>query len=239
MKGKDLLISHLRRFEKNREKGLGIVPSQRQKYADAIAECFMPCAQNILAGSFTVNNGNTKRTIRPTAIELYYHEEGPGRFKDPIMYHTQDRKSQYLDSRGISLLPYFPMGNMNPHTSGIDITFENPSDQYRASFLIREYELICDDGNPIQVMNSTDIYDDLLINGISLDDADWIEWCDGEAIPVERIERTWRRNVAEYEERDGVWKKNDKVADRKSFSIGGVRYVKCPFNWQFRIKKNH
>lgn len=237
MKGKEKLISNLLLFEENRKNGFDVVPSQRQEYANAIAKCFMPCAQSILAGRFTVYNGSTKRTIQPTAIELYYHEEGAGRFKDPIMYHTQDRKSQYLDSRGISLLPYFPFGNMNPHTSGIDITFENPSAQYRASFLIREYELICDDGNPIHVKNSTDIYDDLLINGISLDDAGWVEWCDGEAIPVERIERTWRRNVAEYEERDGVWEKNDKVAGRESFSIGGVKYVKCPFNWQFRIKK--
>ena len=238
MKGKELLISHLQLFEENRnKKGIDVVPSQRLEYSNAIAECFIPCAQYILSGCFKVYNGNTKRTIRPTAIELYYHEEGADGFKDPIMYHTQDRKAPYLSSRGISALPYFPIGSMNPHTSGIDITFENPSAQYRASFLIREYELVCDEGDPIPVKNSTDIYDDLLINGITLDDADWIEWCDGEALPVDRIERKWRRNVAEYVVRDGVWKKNDKVDGRESFSIGSFRFVKCPFNWQFRIKK--
>lgn len=237
MKGKELLISHLQLFEENLKKSFNVVPSQRQEYSNVIAECFNPCAQYILAGCFRVYNGNTKRIIHPTAIELYYHEEGADGFKDPIMYHTQDRKAPYLTSRGISALPYFPIGSMNPHTSGIDITFENPSAQYRASFLIREYELICDDGSPISVKNSTDIYDDLLINGITLDDTDWIEWCDGEVLPVNKIERRWRRNVAEYVVRDGIWKKNDKVDGRESFSIGATRFVKCPFNWQFRVKK--
>lgn len=237
MKGKTVLVSHLQLFEENRKKGFDVVPSQRQEYSNAIAKCFIPCAQYILAGCFKVYNGNTKRTIRPTAIELYYHEEGAGGFKDPIMYHTEDRKAQYLASRGITILPYFPLGSMNPHTSGIDITFENPSAQYRASFLIREYELICDDGKPIYVKNSTDIYDDLLINGISLDDADWVEWCDGEPLPVDMIERKWRRNVPEYVVSSGAWKKNDCVEGRESFSISGTRYVKCPFDWQFRVKK--
>lgn len=236
MKEKEILISHLLLFEEKRKKGFDVAPSQRQEYAEAIAKCFMPCAQHILAGCFKVYNGYTNRIVRPTAIELYYHEEGAGGFKDPIMYHTQDRKAQYLTSRGITMLPYFPVGSINPHTSGIDITFENPLAQYRASFLIREYELFCDDGSPIQVKNSTDIYDDMLINGITLDDADWIEWCEGKVLPVDMIERKWRRNVAEYVECGGVWKKNDSVADRDSFSISGARYVKCPFNWQFRIK---
>ena len=83
--------------------------------------------------------------------------------------------------------------------------------------------------------NSTDIYDDMLINGITLDDADWIEWCEGKVLPADMIERKWRRNVAEYVECGGVWKKNDIVDGRDSFSISGTRYVKCPFGWQFRV----
>lgn len=238
MKGKELLISHLQLFEENRKKkGIDVVPSQRLEYSNAIARCFIPCAQHILAGCFKVYNDNTTRIVRPTAIELYYHEEGAGGFKDPIMYHTQDRKAQYLSSRGITMLPYFPVGSMNPQTSGIDITFENPFAQYRASFLIREYELVCDDSKPILVKNSTDIYDDLLINGLTLDDADWVEWCEGNALSVDMIERKWRRNVAEYVESGGIWKKNDKVDGRESFSISGVQYVRCPFNWQFKVKK--
>lgn len=238
MKGKELLISHLQLFDENRKKGFDVVPSQRLEYSNAIAKCFLPCAQYILAGCFKVYSGNTKRTIRPTAIELYYHEEGTDGFKDPIMYHTQDRKAQYLTSRGITMLPYFPVGSMNPHTSGIDITFENPSAGYRASFLIREYELVCDDGNPILVKNSTDIYDDLLINGITLDDADWIEWCDGKLLPVDMIERKWRRNVPDYrpkEDDTGKWEPNPNGVE--TFSTAKGRFAKCPFNWQFKVKK--
>ena len=162
MKNSAKLLSHLRMFEENRQAREADLKkaTSRENYAEVIADCFTPCAQAILAGYFKVVNtaeGNELiREIHPTALELYYHEEGEGGFKDPIMYHTNDRKiaehrrkkkpEEYFKKRGIPGLPYFPFGNENPLTSGIDITFENPLAQYRASFLIREYELICELG---------------------------------------------------------------------------------------------
>lgn len=81
-------------------------------------------------GHFLVNDTNR---IYITDIEFYYHEDN-GAIKDEVKYHRNDKKET---------LPYFPIGSLHPHQSGVDITFENPncSEQYRASFLIRGYEI--------------------------------------------------------------------------------------------------
>ena len=267
-------IGHLKSFDESR-KSLPS-PSDRDAYAEAIAECFVPCAKGILAGHFRVKDkdGKVIREIHPTVIELYYHEEGPGGFKDPIMYHTKDRKyydyyldrqgqlknhgkgsKNYFEKRGISDLPYFPMGSLNPHTSGIDITFENSEKQYRASFLIRGYNFYRVENDkvvdPFKCPNSTDIYDDMLINGIPLENADWIEWVDGKVedqtlTPEEYLQKhcTSRQNVPAYEPANVhpedencpvLWKKKQIKADSKPPYIksGDLIYEHCSFPWQF------
>ena len=244
MKGFENLKAHLESFEKNRKAADFPPASERKAYADVIAGCFMPCARAVLSGRFVIfdSDGKAVREIIPTAIELYYHEEREGGFKDPVMYHTNDRKNtdgtSYFANRRINRVPYFPMGSMNPHTSGIDFTFENQEEQYRASFLIREYSLRIDGGKPIPIKNSTDIYDDMLIQGIPFGDADWIEWVDGAAPESFHVVRGWRRNVAEYEEtRPGFWRKKEVQKGWNSFTIGKYTYAKCPFDWQFRISQ--
>ncbi|MCR4602242.1 MAG: hypothetical protein K5683_01740 [Prevotella sp.] len=154
------------------------------------------------------------------------------------MYHTNDRKlvghEDYFVRRGLQELPYFPMGSLNPHTSGIDVTFENPQAQYRASFLIREYEVDYGNGERHYVKNSTDLYDDMLIAGIPLQQTDWMEWCDGGVLQENEIKRRWRRNVPDYAQVEGHqnrWEK--KTGGEETFVSAGVRYAKCPFNWQF------
>ncbi len=247
MKGFEKLKEHLELFNTNRREASLPPVSEREKYAEAIAACFIPCAREILAGRFIVTNkvgGEPDvREIRPTAIELYYHEEDENGFKDPIMYHTNYRKrpelSKYSERRHIDRVPYFPFGSFNPHTSGLDVTFENPEEKYRASFLIREYEVSFNGGEPIKIPNSTDIYDDMLINGITLGDTDWIEWKDGEVNKAEPVVRDWRRNVPDFEkDKSGIWtKKKVQNGKEESFTIGENTYVKCPFKWQFRKKK--
>lgn len=245
MKNSDGLISILREFEKNYEAHHRLLPppDRRMQYSEAIAMYFGPCAAKILAGHFQVTNTEGEkplvRTIQPTAIELYYHEEGEGRFKDPIMYHTNDRKvwskENYFKDRGIEGLPYYPIGSMNPHTSGIDVTFENAKERYRASFLIREYVVTYEGGKKVKVVNSTEIYDDMLLNGITLDNADWVEWCDG--TEEVKVERKWRRNVPKYRQVQGELGKWEPDPDgMDTFSTPKGRVAKCPFNWQFRIK---
>ncbi len=245
MKNHSGLVSILEEFEKNWQREHDFFPPGhlRMQFAEAIAMCFEPCAKKILAGHFRVINNEAEkpvvRIIQPTAIELYYHEEGEGRFKDPIMYHTNDRKvwgkENYFEDRGIDGLPYYPIGNLNPHTSGIDITFENAKERYRASFLMREYKVTYEGGKTVRVVNSTEIYDDMLLNGITLDNADWVEWCDG-SDEVE-VERKWRRNVPMYrpvQGDPGRWEPDPAGTD--TFYTPKGRVAKCPFNWQFRIK---
>lgn len=77
----------------------------------------------IFGGYFEVNN---EYRIYLLDIEFYFNDE-IGNIKEPQMYHKGD-------------LPYFPKGSICPNRSGIDITFEDESQKYRASFLIRGYE---------------------------------------------------------------------------------------------------
>ena len=244
----NLLLS----FDDERKEKVGSFPSPhyREVYANKIAECFIPCAKKILAGYFKVTNdvgGKVLvRIIQPTVLELYYHEEKDGGFRDPIMYHTDYRKrtekkakgETYFSLSGLTELPYYPIGSLNPHTSGIDVTFENAQEKYRASFLIRAYSVTYENenenGKTRTVDNSTEIYDDLLLNGISLENADWIEWVD-DNIEVKAIKRDWRRNVPDYEkvsDSTELWGKK-KTTEGDTFSIGGARYAKCPLKWQF------
>ena len=244
-------------------------PEGRKEYSKIIAGCFIPCAKKILAGHFrvvsTVGGNECVREIYPTVLELYYHEEGPGGFKDPIMYHTTDRKyyefykdkyektkdqikgDNYFQQRelGNAELPYFPLGSLNPHTSGIDITFENQEKRYRASCLIRKYEICFNGGKLIPIKNSTDLYDDLLLNGIVLDNNDcWIEWVSGDEKSID-IQRDRRQNVPKYNPIPAekvkctdylLWEKDTstKAEKGKTFTLNNVCYVRCPFGWQFK-----
>lgn len=253
MKNSAKLLSHLRKFEEDRqskEAKLKLATS-REDYAEIIADCFTRCAQAILAGHFRVINNvdgvegkKIVREIYPTALELYYHEEGDGGFKDPIMYHTNDRKiaehlkkknpEKYFEKRGIPGLPYYPFGNVNPHTSGIDITFEDPTKHYRASFLIRKYDVVYEGNVRLSIDNSTEIYDDLLLNGIPMNDADWIEWVDGDNI-FKDIKRHWRQNVPAYDVSNPSPEKWEKIVIGHT-AKGKPIFAKCPFNWQFSKK---
>lgn len=248
MKGLDLLTNHLNLFEEKR-KEIKCSPTNRLLYAEAIAECASFCAQWILAGHFEVTykvgDNVIVRKIAPTVIELYYHEEGKGRFKDPIMYHTNDgmlaKRGLYMKKRRMSQVPYFPFGSLNPHPSGIDITFENRAERYRASFLIREYMFIEGDVEE-RIENSTDLYDDLLLNGIRFDDDNWIEWCDGKELDLNEITQDWRKNVADYdfvEQNNPLsWKRKEgEKGGKDTFTSGKYTFIRCPFKWQFRVLK--
>ena len=81
---------------------------------------------------------SSKYDLFITGIEFYYHEE-KGDIKDPIVYHRNkskwNKKENKLETKNV---PFFPIGTINPHISGIDITFECP-EEYRASALIRAF----------------------------------------------------------------------------------------------------
>ena len=200
----DKLIKILEKFDALRN---DFLKNKQNKWDEtAVAECFLPCAEEILCGGYFLVNG--KSIIDIGSVELYYHEEGEnGRIKDPIMYHTNDKGSYSKFYNKENGLPYFILGSFNPHTSGIDVTFESEKNRYRASFLIRSYRVL---ENEDDLKNdrinfdtcSTHIYDDLFPKGVFFgkNEKFKIEWKPyskgGEVILCKRI------NVLEYEKKE-------------------------------------
>ena len=222
------LIEILRQFDVNRSQaikdGKFINKSEQEKY-EVIAECFKPCAENILCNGYFLVNG--KYIIDLGAIELYYHEEN-GDIKDPIMYHTNDTGSFSQFFKGKEL-PYFKFGSFNLHEVGVDVTFEKDKDEitgeekkYRASFLIRSYrvfeikdvkelekvdEILNNTQKPHFDPHSKHIFDDMFPNGVFIgkDDEYKIEWKN--CSKSDGIENCKRINVAEYEKKEENEKK--------------------------------
>ena len=206
---------------------------------NAVAECFFPCAEKILLGGYFLING--KYIIDLGCIELYYHEE-LGFIKDPIMYHTNNHGPYSIHYKSIGKYPYFKMGSFNLHQSGVDITFENPDKEYRASFLIRSYRVfetndnerkedieytLKDVSNPKYNPHSTHIFDDMFPNGIVFGDnpdvkIEWVRCHKGG-----EIERCNRMNVYEYEKDNNGEFKKEKDKFVKS-------YVKELKEWGFK-----
>ena len=194
----------------------------------------------ILGGCFEING---MRRIYPLEIEFYYHEEGENGLKDPVMYHTDDHEK---------VAPkYFPLGALNCHLSGIDVTFENKEKQYRASFLIRKYR-VCEyeSGEWVEKKECeerpTYIYEDMFMN-IPLFDGITVKWISGETVnPTKEIVRKQRINVAEYKrDNDGKFTKveitkdeYDKLSDAEQqdyFSYSGKKLKKCKREWNYSV----
>ena len=151
-----------------------------------IASCFHPIADEVLYnGRFLISckKGNSffEFGIRVDALELYYNEEIQNGYEDKKMYHINPRIPYYLKNHGISEYPYFEFGSLNLHPSGIDITFENESKQYRASFLIRKFSIVETNGIDIKDSAKTDkasthIFDYFFPNGVSDTACSAIHW---------------------------------------------------------------
>ena len=177
------LIEELKKFDIARS---NIKLNSKTWDEQAVAKCFAPIAKYVLLDGYLLVN--KKYIIDLGSVELYYHEED-GNIKDHIMYHTNEHPSKskiYILHNGF---PYFKIGSINPHQSGIDITFENDNnkeDKYRASFLIRAYRVL-ESENDLNNMDipfdncSTHIFDDVFYEGISYDvnnktTIEWIEF---------------------------------------------------------------
>ena len=101
----------------------------RVRKAEDIEVQFEEIAMAAIYGGYFLVNG--KKRIYLTDIEFYLYGEkatDPEWMKDFNMYHKGKN------------VPYFPKeGSLYPHRSGVDYTFENEEEEYRASFLIRGY----------------------------------------------------------------------------------------------------
>ncbi len=155
-----------------------------------LANLFRPIAKQLLyGGCFEVySNGKLVRKVYPYTVEFYYHEETAGGFKDYIVYHRN--KISTIDGKEIENVPYFKLGSINAHQSGIDITFESKKDQFRASALIRAFRYE-KEGTEIIDTRSTYLYDQLL-TGLEMPIT--IQWKDFASLPDINPEQGFRVN---------------------------------------------
>ena len=232
------LIKILEKFEKNRD---DYKKDASKKWdADAVAKCFEPCAKEILCGGyFLINN---KKIIDIGSIELYYHEE-IGDIKDYIMYHTNSKGSHSIYNKEKGKYPYFKFGSFNFHPSGIDVTFENEEEKYRASFLIRSYRVLnnIDDFNIDFDAHSTHIYDDMFYEGIlfntnnittNITTIEWKKWNKGY-----EIEKKTRKNVAVIQ-KIGVYKDGRPKLQKEKAEIMDEDYQKNEKKY-IKVDKSH
>ncbi len=249
------LIEILEQFDKNRNDKHN--SRNKEKWdSNAVANCFRHCAEEILCnGYFLVNN---QFIIDIGAIELYYHEE-EGEIKDHIMYHTNEhlpaKYKEIIKTKHDGGYPYFQLGSFNLHTSGVDVTFENPHEKYRASFLIRSYRVLegeedlTNTEKPFDAC-STHLFDDMFYSGIMLG-SETIKWVKsnnkrGTVKPDVRKNVAWylketsekgldkyvKVSRTDYEDnKNGI---QLEIPKPKFFKYGKNEYLQDPRLWQFR-----
>lgn len=220
-------------------KGVTDFYSEEEKLQE-LHEQFKELSLNVFNGGYFCVNGC--RRIYPTVIEFYYHEEDEKGLKDPIMYHRNQDKEKPVS--------YYILGSFNFHVSGLDITFENEEQAYRASFLIREYDVYSLKGGvwtkDKSENRSTYIYEDMLM-GFSVIDGLSIRWISEKSNDEYTIKTTERKNVASYHIEEGKYVKDEISNDEYKnlsesekalyFSYSGKKYKKCTKQWSFhRIK---
>ena len=170
------LIEALKGFEKN------ITEVSNETELQGLFENLAP---SFLYGGYIKVRDDYRVYIK--TVEFYFHSEKENGIHDPIVYHR--------NSRDLEEVPYFPLLSLHAHSSGFDITFESKSGEYRASALIRSYEVLANDGSYLKWekisdtksmfrkhsdyrYNTQSTYLYSLLNGFSLGNSNDIEWVD-------------------------------------------------------------
>ena len=147
-----------------------------------LTEKFEEIAQAaIYGGHFCVNDDFC---IYIHEVEFYFHSENESEstIHDWAMYHIGKN------------LDYFPIGSLHPHRCGIDVTFEK-KDSYRASFLIRKYQI----GKEV-ITTPSYLREDLIgYTGCILDDGPRISWRDNDYDESMVLLKSSRINVRAYD----------------------------------------
>lgn len=164
-----------------------------------LSTIFKRLAPNFLYGGYIQVHNNYKVFIR--TVEFYFHSEKDHGIHDPIVYHRNGRDFEEV--------PYFPLMTLHAHTSGFDITFESETGKYRASALIRSYEvkdkndeyLTWDKKKGMFVKskeyghNTQSTYLYALLNGFALGNENGIKWRDSPRAKSKDITEKPRQNV--------------------------------------------
>ncbi len=187
------LMAALAAFQDGQNK---LSSSEEDARALELAELFKPVAKLLLyGGCFEVYSGeNLVRKVYPHTIEFYYHEEADGGFKDYIVYHRNKVSIKNGKETHVNQ-PFFKVGSINAHQSGIDITFESEEGQYRASALIRAFRYE-KEGKDIVDERSTYLYDQLF-TGLQMPIT--VQWKSKDSYPDIEPKQGCRVNVFKYE----------------------------------------
>lgn len=126
-------------------------------------------------------------------------------------------------------VPYFPFMCLHAHSSGFDITFESEVEEYRASALIRSYEVVDVHDEKFLKWNtkkcmfekldkycyntqSTYLY--ALLNGFAFGNNNDITWVDDPRDSKNVLGKP-RKNVFQYNENKGIYTKTKKRCERE------------------------
>lgn len=207
------LIEKLKEFKEN---------IKGESKIEDIQKMFEELAPVFLYGGYIKVRDDYKVYIR--TVEFYFHSEKDTGVHDPIVYHR--------NGRDLEQVPYYPLMSIHAHNSGFDITFENVG-EYRASALIRSYEVITKDGSYLKwekVGNksmfvkhnnyeyntqSTCLY--ALLNGFAFGNNNDITWEDDRRVP-KFVHGKPRKNVYQSE---------------SEWDYKPIRRKKCERNWSF------
>ena len=208
------------------------------KSSKALEQQFEELANYFLKdGYFLVNN---ERKIYICDVEFYYHEEFDGGIKDWIMYHRDLHPNNKTEKLG-----YLQLGQLNSHASGLDVTFENPDEKYRAGMLIRGFKIVepIVEPKPFDYSHtkyyderSTHFYDALLNSGGNFTKGFSITWENKELIHKGYdIIQTYRKNVPAFIA--------ENVTEKYTETNKPVTYKKqkcnqCPRKWRFHFENN-
>ena len=183
---------------------------------------FKELAPAFLYGGYIEVHNDYRVYIR--TAEFYFHSEKENGIHDPVVYHR--------NGKDLEKVPYFPLMTLNAHASGFDITFESKTKEYRASALIRSYEVIdrngaylkwekTKDGNAMfkqssdYGFNTQSTYLYALLNGFALGNDNDIKWINSPRIQSKPLSEKTRQNVFQYAENEGKYIKTEKRCERK------------------------
>ena len=183
---------------------------------------FKELAPTFLYGGYIQVRDDYRVYIR--TVEFYFHSEKDLGIHDPIVYHR--------NGRDLEEVSYFPLMTLHAHASGFDITFESETGKYRASALIRSYEvknkndeyLTWDKKNSLFAKskeyryNTPSTYLYALLNGFPLGNENEIKWIDSPRTKLKDITEKPRQNVFQSE---SEWKYKP------------IKENRCKRNWSF------
>lgn len=170
----------------------------------SLYDAFKGIAEDAINGGYFMVGEDKLRILD---IEFYYYDEKPDapNWKKDFSKYRRGKDYPYISKVGTFL----------PHQSGVDITFENEEQQYRASFLIRGFSYWNHENGKTEVIDKpTYLWDYLFAEYCSIEQGFAISWHNGlDEFEEIKLDSTHRHEIYKYSE-DGK-KLKDLDTERK------------------------